>query len=214
MYVNSSDILRIFEMLNNNKVKYVLLRNINNELPNNFKANKDIDILVHPSSKEKLHNLLKNNGWKKIKHPLDNGLDFIFLYNMDKFEMFTKNNINLDICYQLSCRSLNRREWIPIDQKINDSVWINRKINNIYNWYEMSDEDQLIHLLTRCVFDKKKFEDGYVNEIDRLLGFTKIDNIKQKLELIFFKFTPYLLDLLKSHKYELIIKNYIQFKDY
>ena len=119
MFVDSKKIINVFQMLEDNDIEYVLLRDVDHEIPYKFSQNKDIDLLININSRDKLHNALKNNGWKKIKHPLDGHNQIIYLYALTKFEFYTKDNINLDICFELCCKSPNDGEWLPIDQIIN-----------------------------------------------------------------------------------------------
>ena len=116
-------------------------------------------------------------GWFPVRHPWDFGDNFIFLYSMNPLEFYEKNGIYLDVSYQLCCRSVNNGEWMPLDQKINNSVWNNRKQDNTYGWYILSDEDLFLHLITRSVFDKKKFTDGYIEQIQNL--FKKINHFNR-----------------------------------
>lgn len=214
MNINPDAILDIFRILNESGINYVLLRNIDCELPNKFKGNKDIDILVKQEEKKMFYNLMKINKWRKCPHPLDLAGDFTFLYAMDRFDFFTKKGINLDICYQLSCKSTNAGEWMPLDQFINNSVWENRKINKDYGWYEMSREDELVHLLTRCIFDKKTFSSNYIIRIEDLFRDIDINKFIERIELVFFKFTPYLLKHIENKRYQIIRNEYLKFIDY
>jgi hypothetical protein len=214
MSVDQKFIIELFNMLNQNKIEYVLLRNIGNELPNNYTSNKDIDILIHPNSKEKFHQRMKSNKWTQIKHPWDFGNNFVFLYAMDKFEMFTKDNINLDVCFQLPCRSINKGEWMPLDQMIIDSVWENKYKHPEFNWYQMCTEDQLVHLISRSIFDKKQFTDLYIIEIRALYKKANLEDLTNKLNLVFFKYTPNLIKSIESNNFEIMVNDYMQFSDY
>jgi hypothetical protein len=214
MSIDQKIIIEMFEMLNENKIEYVLLRNIGNELPSNYSTNKDIDILVNPNSKTKLHQILLRNNWRKIKHPWDFDNNFVFLYAMDKFEMFTNISINLDVCYQLPCRSINRGEWMPLDQMILNSVWTNRYKHPEYNWYQMCTEDQLVHLISRSIFDKKTFTDLYIYEIKTLFKEANLEEFSNRLDLVFFKYTPRLIKNIENNNYENIVQDYLQFTEY
>ena len=214
MNISSKEILDFFNLLNSYQINYVLLRNIDNELPFNFKGNKDIDILVHSDSKGDLYNMMREKGWKKLLHPLSNRDDYKFLYAMDEFDFFSNTKLNIDVCYQLACRSTNKGEWMPLDKKINSSVWENKQKDNKFHWYTMNTEDQLIHLLCRCIFDKKMFPVGYLNKINELYFIAKKKILYCKLELIFFKFTPYLIDHINNNDFADIIVKYLQFTKY
>lgn len=211
---SSQEILNLFNELNKQNIKYVLLHNINDELPNNLSVNKDIDILVKDTCKSAFQSFMKVNAWKKIRHPYDIGNNFMFLYNMDKLEMYRKNRISLDICYQLNARSINNGEWMPLDQEINTSIWIGRKKNKIYPWYELDIENQVLHLVVRCIFYKKKFSCKYVESINHYFEKSSKEILEQKFSLVFFKFAPYLIELIELKKYGDIISEYFAFSNY
>jgi hypothetical protein len=214
MFIDSGKILSIFQGLEGSNIPYILLRNINNELPNNFIANKDIDIIIHPDHKKEFYKFAMNNGWKKVNHPWNFGNNFIFLYAMDPFEFYTLGEINIDVCFQLSCRSTNNGEWMPIDMLINSSAWENKKRNTEYGWFELSIEDEIVHLLTRCVFDKKEFSKEYIERIQYLNNKVNSNSLLVRLDLVFFKFTPFLIKLINENKYNEIRKKYLTFIDY
>jgi hypothetical protein len=212
--VNPNSIIYFFNTLNASGFQYILIRNINNELPGNLAVGKDIDLLVHYHQRTEFIGFLIENGFKNIRHPLFND---IFLYGVNKFEFFVNNdNILLDLNYQLACRSLNDGEWIPLAGKIQDNAWKNKikyKTDQItYN--SLSAEDEFIVLVARSIFDKKEFQKGYVERIDALMHLIDLDDVVDQLQLVFFKFTPMLLSMLKKREYDLILDRYISFSEY
>lgn len=213
-YVNPKSIIDIFNKLNAAGLRYILIRNINSELPGGLRIGKDIDLLVPYNERSKFINFLIEKGFKNIRHPLCND---IFLYGVNKFEFFVnKDNVLLDLNYQLTCRSLNTGEWIPLDQKIQDSAWENKKINKIdkVTYYSLGAEDEFVALVTRSIFDKKEFQKGYIKRIDELINVIDVNDVIAKFQLIFFKFTYVLLSMLKKRRYEMILDRYISFSEY
>lgn len=213
-YVNPKSIIDIFNNLNAAGFRYILIRNINSELPNNLRIGKDIDLLVPYNERSKFINFLIEKGFKNIRHPHCND---IFLYGANKFEFFVnKDNVLLDLNYQLACRSLNAGEWIPLDQKIQDSAWKNKKINknDKFTYYSLGAEDEFVVLVTRSIFDKKEFQKGYIERIDELINVIDVNDVIAKFQLIFFKFTFVLLSMLKKRQYEMILHQYISFSEY
>jgi len=213
-YVNPESIIYIFNKLNAARLRYILLRNINRELPGSLRIGKDIDLLVPYNERSKFINFLVGKGFKNIRHPHCNN---IFLYGVNKFEFFiNKDNVLLDLNYQLACRSLNAGEWIPLDRKIQDSAWEDKKLNKIdgFAYYSLGMEDEFVALVTRSVFDKKEFQKGYIKRIDELINVIDVNDVIAKFQLIFFKFTSVLLSMLKKRQYEMILDQYISFKEY
>ena len=212
--VNQKAIINIFNKLNAAGLNYILIRNINNELPSSLRIGKDIDLLVHYNDKSEFINFLVKRGFKNIRHPYYNN---IFLYGANKFEFFVnKDNVLLDLNCQLTCRSLNAGEWIPLDRKIQDSAWKNRKINknDKVTYYSLGTEDEFVVLVTRSIFDKKEFQKGYIDRIEQLINVIDVNDVIAKFQLIFFKFTSVLLSLLKKRQYEMILDRYISFSEY
>ncbi|MBA6156287.1 hypothetical protein H3Z83_07145 [Tenacibaculum sp. S7007] len=213
-FVDKKDIHELFKTLEEGKIEYALLRNIGGELPKKLSIKKDIDIIVHPKDIKQLISILKKKQWSLVKHPWDFGNNFIFLYSMDPFLFFKKNQLHLDVCFQLSCRSLNNGEWFPLDEFIQESIWINRvKVDSPWK-YILNNEDYFIHLVTRSIFDKKKFVQGYVDEIERILPEISEERLIKKLELVFFKYTSSLMKLIKEKEYKKIRTNYIKYSNY
>ena len=53
------DIEEVFDLLNKNSLNYILLRNLNRELPEKLPLKKDIDLIILPSDKNKFSSILK-----------------------------------------------------------------------------------------------------------------------------------------------------------
>lgn len=212
---SSKQITDFFEILEQSNIQYLLPRNINNEIPEALPIDKDIDILIFPSDKGRCNEALLNAGWKLGKHPWDFGSNFKFLYSMDSFRWYTKDSLHIDVSYQLCCRSPNQGEWVPLDQEIQDSAWGNRLVDTNSPWkWSLCVEDELVHLLTRCVFDKKDFNVGYTERIEELVDIVDFVEVESRLKHVFFMFSSTMISLVKSGSYSDIIESYFSFSDY
>jgi len=202
-----------FNNINSSKINYILIRNISNELPNALQVGKDIDLLVKYNDRKKIVQFLNKNGYRKINHPLKNDL---FLYGVNPFEMFNKYDVLIDLNYQLTCRSLNAGEWIPLDRKIQDSAWKNKMIHeyNQLRYFKLGIEDEFVSLISRSIFDKREFQPAYINTINQCLLNIDKENVIEKLELIFFRYTPILFEKIQNNDYNSIIESYLAFKAY
>jgi len=214
--INSKDLIDIFILLNKNDLEYILMRNINNELPSGLKTGKDIDLLVNKKNENKIINLFIDNGYETINHPCKYDT---YLYGVDKFKFKYNNNnkILFDLSFQLSVRSLDEGQWIPLDQSIQESAWENKRFKqqrNGFGYWTLSYEDEFVTLVSRSIFDKKEFKIGYIRRINEILLLINIDIVIEKLTLVFFKFTPHLMEYIKQNNYKNIIKNYLEFKEY
>lgn len=208
-------ICELFNDLNTSKIAYLLIRNIDNEISSNLNQGKDIDLLFKPSDKHLLKSFLASIGYKQIRHPHWNSE---YLYGVDKFQFYKnkKNGILIDAQFQLSCRSLDAGQWIPLDQVIQQSAWDNSITVSTTNieYNTLSPVDELVTLIARAIFDKKCFPQSYINRITTLLHDLQHSQITHKLSLIFFQYTNSLLQQLDKGDFDKIILNYYQFKDY
>ena len=211
--VDADEIKKVFKLLNDNNIDYILLRNTNNEIPNALKVGKDIDLLVKDNI---LIDFLRKQNFNIVSHPHRNN---IYLYGVKKF-IFMKNKINniiFDLHFQIAVRSLDAGQWIPLDQKIQESAWKNKrfeKIDEDFGYWTLSYNDEFISLIARSIFDKREFQEGYIKRIEELKSKIDLKDVEEKLKLVFFKYTPYLLEQIEKKQYNNIIKNYIQFKEY
>jgi hypothetical protein len=205
-------LLNFFSIINVEDIVYVLLRNINNELPKKLSIKKDIDIIVKENNLDLFHKTLMNNDWNQIRHPY---YRIPFLYGMTPFRFYNKEGLHIDVCCQLSCRSLNNGEWFPLDMKIQSGLWGRIISTPEAPWkYRLSYEDEVLHLMTRCIFDKKEFTEDYIKEIQYLYPKCEKKILFEKFSAVFFKFSYKLLELIKCKLFDKIIVSYLQFKDY
>jgi hypothetical protein len=193
-------------------IDYRLLKNIDFQVEK-IDLGKDVDIIVNKKDESKFIDFLKKHNLKNIKHPWDFGNNFIFLYSMNPFKFYKNQFLILDVCYELSCRSINAGEWIPLDKEIQDDIWSQECTLNGYV-KKVSNEIELVHLITKSIFDKKSFTSHYIDRINNLINLSDRVRLNKYLNLVFFKFTPLLLKLIETNQYDKIIDKYISFKDY
>ena len=215
--IDGHEIKKIFNLINKSELNYILMWNINTELPSALKIGKDIDILINKHDEKKFINFFKINNYRQINHPFK--FD-VFLYGVDKFEFKYNNSdnyIDFDINFQLLVRSLDAGQFIPLDQLIQKSAWQNKrfeKLSEDFGYWTLSYEDEFVCLVARSIFDKKEFKKGHINRINELIKVVDRNNVIEKLNKIFFQYTPYLFKLLENQDYEEIIDNYLQFREY
>lgn len=192
-----------------------LLRNIDNELPDRLSSGKDIDILVRWQDSEKLEKWMPQAGFHRTPHPFQNEK---FLYGVHPFRFYRNNNAPfiIDCHFELACRSLNKGEWIPLDQTIQSQAWTSCGYHLVDGLHipGLNPVCEWIHLLTRCVFDKRRFEKGYIRRIDHLMARLNETEMLEISRLVFFKFSMSLLALLQTGRYTEIIREHLHFTDY
>jgi hypothetical protein len=123
----------------------------------------------------------------------------------------------IDLNFQLCVRSLDKGQWIPLDQEIQLSAFENKIFEETslgLNYWTLGKEDRFITLITRSIFDKKKFLPAYIRGIEELKNNVDYEIIEQKFKLICFNYTHSLLQQIKEAGYSEIIANYYSFKNY
>ena len=201
-------------LLNSSGIEWLLLRNTNDELPGCLEVKKDIDILVRPENKADMHAFLLANRFSEIQHPLAND---VRLYGVDPFRMYKNpEGLLIDINYQAVVRSLDQGQWVPLDQAIQKDLWLSKKFVSIgsENVPMSAVEDLFVLMASRCIFDKKTFSLWHRGILSQTLRQCNIDLLRKKLDLVFFKFAPRLLELVRMSKFDEIISGYLSFSDY
>lgn len=213
--IPSIHVLSTLSVLSESKIPLRLLRNINNELPNRLDSGKDIDILIHWQNWKEIHSILHHSGFKQTPHPL--GKDQ-FLYGVHPFRFYksVRATFFIDCHFELACRSFNHGEWIPLDRIIQHRAWISIGYHHIGRLIVpgLDPVCEWIHLLTRCIFDRRGFDEGYILRIEELTNQKSDGELSELGRLVFFKFTGHLLSLIKAGRYKDIITEYLSFMDY
>ncbi len=221
MFYSSSDVNDTFRMLHKYNINYILLHNIDNELPNKLKRGKDIDILVHPDCFDEFLKLMNILEYSELIHPHGKEAGWQFLYGMDTCHKFEhqKTGVQIDVYAQLATKSIDMDAWLPLDKSIQESVWRDKVWNDKYGWWQMDDKNLLVYLVTRSIFEKNEFTDGYIRAIEKLLYLLDDEkkdmaDVTEKFHKIFFHFTPRLLKMLKDRDWKNIRKKYLSFDEY
>ena len=81
-------------------------------------------------------------------------------------------------------------------------------------YWRLSYEDEFISLIVRSIFDKREFQLGYMERILDLYHLVNMDDVKYKMDLIFFNYTEKLIEQIKFKSFSNIISNYISFDKY
>ena len=215
-YHNPKNVKDFFRLLNDNNVKYVLTKNIAEELPAKLPVTKDIDLLVHPTDYERYKQLLKANGFLQIPHPHGKECGWRFLYNVHENCKFKHKStlLEVDAYAELCTKSIVMNAWLPLDRMLNESVWQSRYYDKENGWWIMDDENQAIYLLARGLFEKHGFNAGYIMEIERRKALLYTTAAKEKLALVFFRFRDIMLEKIRYAAYQDIVPAYMSFVDY
>jgi len=184
----------------------------------------DIDLLLTHDANNTLWKYLKKLGFKK---KIDSKILNIYLYGAQPHIHYYNKNLDLhfDCVFGLFHKSVHIisqpgfeiTHWIPLDKSIQeDSIKEFSKIKiNECEINFLRSEVELVHLLAHVILDKKGNTDTYYKErIPLLLKKSDINKLKNMLNLVFFNFTDYLIELLEKNKFDLLFQEYIAFGDY
>ena len=211
--VDAELIKDFFKLLNKEKIKYVLIKNDEDLIPEQVKDGDDVDILVHPKDYDFFLEVMKKN--KYIRLPGESK-KYFFVYKM-KADIYLKKKKAFFHAYEkLSCVSFTNMglSKLPLDTWIQEKIWSTRIWDNEKKWWIMEDKIILLYLITRSIFDKKEFRKRYIKEIELREYILDTIEFKEMCHLVFFKFTNKLIELLKQKKYSEINITYQQFCNY
>lgn len=208
-------ILDLFHCLNKSNISYLLLRNLESELPFHLQHGKDIDILVEDQSLIRTLQLLSSLGFYQVRHPYDHILP---LYNAKSPLMYVNSSgLMIDISTKYLVRSIDRLFWVPIHESIQSSLWLNKDKALLCSGLHVpmpSNLDSVVTSVARCVFDKNSFPTSYCHFLDANLSGIKLHLLTEHLEQIFFAYTPRLIRMLGNRLYSDIYLDYITFSKY
>lgn len=204
-----------FLKLNENDIKYVLIKNIGNELPEQLEYGKDIDILLDYEHDGRYSMCMKEMGFEDIVHPQSEETGWQMLYGVHNPKMKKiPNSLEVDAHYELAVQSIQKRKWCPLDKMINQRVWKYKQWDTVLNCWKLDEKTLLVYLIARCVFDKETFTDAYKDEINKRESMLEDSEVTAMLEKVFYRYTPYLICKIKAHEYDIIVKNYLAFDRY
>ena len=138
-----------------------------------------MDILIEDYENKKLSKYFFNNQFSKRIDKFD------YLYGAKPHIHFLNNNLDLhfDIVDGLYYCSLNdNRTFLPVDDQVTQSLLKNKL--PVKNYFIPRSEDELLHLVCHCFYDKK-FATKHVIRIHELLDSINVDYFLKLLKLVF-----------------------------
>lgn len=204
--MNIHDINELVEILNKNDIQYCSVEYVENE---HF-----WEIFVHTESLNRFCSLMQELEFEKTHSSIE---EYTFIYRLvpDAF-WENENGIRIHSACQMSCISLSNlsKFKLPLDNSIQKSIWDNAKWNCEKKIWQLNSDDYMIFLLTRSIFDKKSFDNRDIQMICELNINWEDEAFLEKMESVFFKFTPNLIRLIKTRHFEMIIHDHRTFCDY
>ena len=125
-----------------------------------------------------------------------------------------KLDVKFDIVTGLYYRSINDKMlWIPINKEVQKSMIANKiDVDEIWR-SQPSSEDELIHLLCHCIFDKRKVSQKYIDRINYLLKNINEDKVKYLMERAFYASWESVYNKMKTNPSKLY-EEYVEYTNY
>lgn len=202
-----------FEMLNKNDLNYVLIKNDNNAIPNSVESGEDIDFLIHKNDYNRLIDIAVANGYERI---VGESCKSYFLYQLREDILLKKDDCYFHFFEALSCTPLTNmgRCKMALENSVQDHIWKNRIWDSERKWWIMDDVTILLYLIVRSVFDKKRFRDKYIREIEKRIKYIDEFTFYELAKTVFWGFTPRMIELIKERKYEDVLGRYLSYSEY
>lgn len=170
-------------------------------------------IIISNDDYSRLQSLIgKNRDTIILEHPYGKLFGYKFLYQMKPFELVKYRGIYIEIVFQLPCMSLTPKTWMPLEKRIQQRVWDNRKSDGKITYID--DTSLLIFKICQAVFKNGYFTDETKTIINKLMGVVDVAVLRALLKEVFFLFTDQLLELVSQQRYDEIIYQYVTFCDY
>lgn len=198
--------MKIFEELNKNDIRYCVLEY--------YEESRYVDIFVHPEDNKKYLKLLNKLNYKDNTPQVR---EYAFIYKLKPDVIFVSpENVTIHSACQMSCVSLSNLSKckLPLDNSIQESLWNNKFWNEKQEYWEISPEDHMIQIVTKCVFNQKEFDEQSIQWIENCGINLDSDDLIRKLEGVFFFFTPDLIRHIREKRYDEIIYDYRTFHKY
>jgi len=204
-------ISKTFDLISNvTNNRFVSIRN-HDLIPHQSSMDNDIDLLIPAIFMQSLVDKLSSFGYEIYQ---DNNQCMYGAQPHVHLKHHTLN-VHFDIVTGLYYRSIaNKNIFINIDTKLTDKMLNNKiKVDTIYRNIPHPN-DEIVHLVCHCIFDKNKTTDRYKDRIIELTKNIDPDIVHDLLKLIFYKASNLIFSKVINHEVEDLYESYITFKDY
>ena len=190
--------------------QFVTLRGVD-EIPDKVAVNNDIDIMVCGSHViPYLEQEFKKLGF--ILH-VDSHK---YMYGAEPHYQFVNHqaDVKFDLVTGLYYRSSNDKMlWIPVNSEVQKSMIINKvKVDNIWI-YQSSPEDELVHIICHCIFDKRKTSSKYIKRIEHLLKIVDENKVKPLMKRALYSSWEHIYEVMKKNPSEMF-EEYVSYVNY
>ena len=189
-------------MLNSDNIDYRIL-DIQNEM---------ITIIVKEEELSRFKKIIGKKGSVIRSHPFGTNNGYRFLYQMTPFLLYEYDNILFEVYCQLPCASLTPKTWIPLDRSIQKEIWQLTEENDVVKNCNLV--CQCIYHLCWAIFFNKGFSPYSRTFLGKNKTIFYTDQMRKLLEVVFFNYTPSLIEQIQSNNFDTIIPNYYSFIGY
>jgi len=190
--------------------RFVTLRNYD-LIPHASSMENDIDLLILPIFLKELIDKLKPYGYNIYQ---DSNR---CLYGAQPHIHMKHNalDVHFDITLGLYYRSIaDNTAFVNIDDKLLRMMIKNRVTTSSVFKNTPHPNDEIVHLICHCIFDKQKTTERYESQIIKLLDIIDHDQVKSRLDLIFYKAADTIFNKVINADVKDLFNTYITFKDY
>ena len=196
-----------FDYLNSKNFNFVIPRG--HQDLNNCSIKNDIDILIRDYDDKSIYSFMNTHNFSRRIDKFD------YLYGAKPHIHYINNKLDLhfDLVDGLYYCSLNdNHTFLPVEELVLES-FLNNKIR-YKNYFIPKVEDELLHLICHCFYDKKKFPTKHVNRITELLDLIDNNIFLKLLNIIFGKTNNIVFNLIKNHSFDNFHNEIISFSEY
>ena len=193
------------------RFEFLTLRNFHH-IPNQSSIKNDIDILTKKEDLPEVEKFMQDLGYKTS---FDQGFRYLYGAVSHLHCMVPPKDVHFDIVGGLYYRSFSDPQiFVGGFEELEQSMWDN-KLSSSGCWkYTPSTEDELTHLCSHSIFDKREVTPTYQNRIKELFSISDEDRLKMLFERSFYKVSSHLLSIIKGGDCSTLVKEYVGYSQY
>lgn len=190
---------------------FVTLRG-HDEIPNDITVKNDIDVLLCGQiSVNAINQQFQQMGFKVHVD------QHRYMYGAEPHIQFMHEqmDVKFDFVTGLYYRSVaDKMLWIPVNKEVFKSMMRNRVYENdsLYR-FRPAYEDELVHIVCHCIFDKRETPQKYIDRIKELIPLIDESKVKYLMNRAFYAASDKVFDTMKTAP-ENLHNAYISFTEY
>jgi hypothetical protein len=191
--------------------QFITLRNFH-LIPAQSSKKNDIDILISKADSKKLMKLMSDMDYQVF---YDWNTEYLYGANSHIHCVNDKIDVHFDVVPGLYYRSLQQRNlFIGGYEKLEQSMWENKKCVAECYRYIPATEDLLTHLCCHSIFDKMEITQTYNEMIEKLYADADKKKLKELFSIAFHKVADHLISVVESGDISQLVREYTQYNDY